>query len=122
MDKVKLFIDDFRPAPAGWFYAQTITEAQRVLSFFEVEVVSLDHDIMHSIPHKNDSPLIEETVACLENFSAVAYFIAMMPAERRPRKVIVHTANAAVVYSILEILKDAGVAVERKLYHPDNYK
>jgi hypothetical protein len=118
---VKLFVDDLRPNPPGWFLARTITEAIRVLSFFEVEVVSLDHDIMHSVPHKTDGPAFEEAVTCPENFSAVAYYIAAMPADRRPKKLIIHTANAAAVYTIIEILKEANLEIERKLYKPENY-
>lgn len=121
-DPIKLFVDDLRPNPPGWLLARTITEAQRILSFFSVDTVSLDHDIFHSVPSKEDSPSIEGAVTCPENFSAVAYFIAMMPADRRPKKVILHTSNTAVVYAMIEILSEAGVAVERKLYHPDNYK
>lgn len=120
--KVKLFVDDLRPQPEGWYLARTITEAIRILAFFDVVEVSLDHDIMHSVPGKEDTPSIEQAVTCPENFSAVAYFIAALPPERRPKRVIVHTTNSAAVYTILEILKEAGILVERKLYSPENYK
>lgn len=118
---VKLFVDDLRPAPEGWYLARTITEALRVLSFFEVQEVSLDHDIMHSVPHKDDPPAIEEAVTCPENFSAVAYFLAVMPPEKRPKRVILHTSNTAAAYAILSILQEAGIPTERKLYSPSNY-
>lgn len=122
MSTTKLFVDDFRPAPEGWYLARTITEALQVLSFFEVTEVSLDHDIMHSIPHKNDPPSSEDSVSCPENFSAVARYIAIMPSMKRPTRVIVHTSNAAASYEILSILADAGITAERRLYSLDNYK
>lgn len=122
IDPIKLFVDDIRPAPPGWYLARTITEALRILSFFPTEIVSLDHDIMHSVPHKEDGPNLEEAVTCPENFSAVAYYIAAMPVDKRPKKVIIHTANSGAVYTIIEVLKEAGVNFERKFYSPDNYK
>src|SRR3990167_7879081 len=43
--KIKLFVDDIRPAMPGWSRARTITEAIRILATSAVDVVSLDHDI-----------------------------------------------------------------------------
>ena len=45
MNSIKLWLDDVRPAPAGWHHVKTITEAK---SLFEAGVVthaSLDHDL-----------------------------------------------------------------------------
>lgn len=52
---MKLWIDDVRPAPEGWFWVKTVNEAQAAIitcellnstNVFidEVELISLDHD------------------------------------------------------------------------------
>jgi len=42
---IKLWLDDVRPAPAGWTQAWTAQEAQRLLLTHDVEEASLDHDL-----------------------------------------------------------------------------
>ena len=41
----KLWLDDVRPAPEGWEWARTVTEAQRILTDHDVSECSLDHDL-----------------------------------------------------------------------------
>jgi len=96
----KIWVDDLRdPAAFGrpdHHWCKTITEAVRILSGWQVEEVSLDHDISHAIlpgdPGENGNN-IYQPVTCPEDYSAVAYFIAEMPAAYRPRLVEVHTSN-----------------------------
>lgn len=42
---IKLWLDDVRPAPDGWRWAQNNREAQRILETFDVVECSLDHDL-----------------------------------------------------------------------------
>jgi len=42
---MKLWLDDRRPAPAGWTRAFSVAEAQALLKTGQVEEASLDHDL-----------------------------------------------------------------------------
>lgn len=42
---VNLWLDDERPAPAGWTHARTMAEAIAVMQAGPVELASLDHDL-----------------------------------------------------------------------------
>lgn len=42
---VHLWLDDLRPAPAGWTHAKTVAEAQALLEHEDVDMASLDHDL-----------------------------------------------------------------------------
>jgi hypothetical protein len=42
---VKVWLDDLRPAPAGWVHVMTVGEAIALLESGEVEELSLDHDL-----------------------------------------------------------------------------
>ena len=49
MDKMKLWIDDVRPAPEGYVWAQSVMMAQAIIKVNErennqIELVSIDHD------------------------------------------------------------------------------
>ena len=72
---IKLWVDDIRPAPEGWHWAETVTEAIRILDTAEVTELSLDHDISYkvSIGHGDPRPFCSP-----ETFEPVARFIAMM--------------------------------------------
>jgi hypothetical protein len=95
---IKLFVDDYRSQPDGWHLVKTITEAIRSLSGpLYCEVVSLDHDI------------IFETTNCKvgfsnETFASVARYIAIMPKDRLPKIVYIHTANPTGAKDIEKIL------------------
>jgi hypothetical protein len=95
---VRLFVDDYRPAPEGWHLAKTITEAVRLLSgVMYFEAVSLDHDIIYREGKHSFSE---------ENFSTVARYIAIMPKDRLPEIVYVHTSNPRGANDMEEILKE----------------
>jgi len=122
---IRLYVDDLREPPEGWVLARTITEAIRLLAKQEISEVSLDYDIMHTIKpsHLNTLPIPSECcenldiiktyqingagldlpVACPENFTAVAYYIAAMPKDKSP-KVRIHTANPVGREEIKKIL------------------
>ena len=42
---MNLWLDDIRPAPAGWVHVRTVEEAKAALLTEEVERASLDHDL-----------------------------------------------------------------------------
>ena len=42
---VYLWLDDERPAPAGWRHARTVDEAIAIMQSGPVELASLDHDL-----------------------------------------------------------------------------
>ena len=42
---MKLYLDDERPVPSGWWGVKTAPEAIRFLEAHHVEFVSLDHDL-----------------------------------------------------------------------------
>lgn len=120
-DAIKLWVDDLRdpeaknedgtpsfvPDPENWHWAKTITEAIRILATRPVSVVSLDHDICHAIlpgSPGETSRNIYQPVVCPENYTAVAYYIAAMCVDERPKKVMIHTANPAGAKTMFDIL------------------
>lgn len=42
---MRLWIDDLRPAPEGWYWAKTSAEALLVIRTGRVKEVSFDHDL-----------------------------------------------------------------------------
>ncbi len=87
--KSKLFVDDWRNAPAGWVLARTVEEALQVLRTGEVEEVSLDYMIGEDPDH---------------NFEPVARFIAQMPREKRPKRVLIHTSSGRGAWALERLL------------------
>lgn len=139
---IKLWVDDLRKAPEGWHWAKTITEAIRMLSMELVAVVAIDHDIMHAVPRQSFLPIpqevwdtftpeqaekirkyagdgIEVPIACAEDYSAVAHYIAAMTIDERPSEVWVHTANPVGSGNIHNILKPCIGMVVYRGFHPD---
>lgn len=99
---MKLFIDDFRPAPIGWMRAKTVTEAISMIanSPERIEVVSLDHDIEGS----------------QETFMAVAYYLAyVMDVEKTCGEnvpaVNLHTGNPVAMDAMRRIFTDHRIPV-----------
>ncbi len=97
--------------PQNWHWAKTITEAIRVLADGGIEEVALDHDIMHAIPQQVTIPpsaedgidiekvasltrqAIYTPLACPEDYTAVAHYIAAMCVDERPKIAWIHTAS-----------------------------
>ncbi len=75
---MKLYVDDVRPAPAGWRLARTVEQAVHLLETESVEELSLDY-VIGVYPENN--------------FSPVARHVARMPADRRPKTVYLHTSS-----------------------------
>jgi len=96
---VKLFVDDVRNRPEGWYIARTVTDAIRILASMPVKEVSLDHDIAFQGRHGAE----------LETFEGVAWYIAGMAIDKRPVIVYIHTANMLAAARMAQILSDAGI-------------
>lgn len=129
---MKLYIDDLRACPPGWQLARTVTEAIRILATQDVEEVSIDHDISHSIAlsyagHEKDRSKIARPFPCGETFEPVAWFLART-VERKYNgrtgtmhmKITLHTANPIGAKKMQEILADAGLEVTVALSAPVN--
>jgi len=111
----KLFVDDMRPIPAGWLGARTVSEAISVLANLPIKEISLDHDIIFP---RTGSDLYQ--ALSTETFRGVAYYVAQMPADWRP-KVRIHTANVGAARTLCDILKlDFNEAY--RFYSPENYR
>jgi hypothetical protein len=104
---MKLFIDDIRDPKLSmdWHTIKTITAAIRCLAVYKPSVVSIDHDIS-GYPQ--------------EDFTAVAWAIAAMPAEDRPKRVIIHTGNPVGAGRLHDILKDK-VEIDVRAFLSERY-
>ena len=86
MDRaIRLWVDDQRPAPAGWLHARTYAEAVRSIRDFgpELAEVSLDHDLnpAHSSGDYTDRRTGYDVLAFLlhEGLRPVIHFHTMNP-------------------------------------------
>lgn len=111
---MKLFVDDLRKPIEGWTLARTNTEAIRLLATLHIEEISIDHDICVVNFGLISSPLRRRLSIGEETYQPVAYYIAAMKPEDRPKKIILHSANPAGVLRMKNILFDAGIEVEDK--------
>jgi hypothetical protein len=98
-----LYVDDVRETPDGYQRARTVDEAIRILDTQDVEVLSLDHDIMCQGDVKNGMVVSAHTSP--ETYEPVARFVARLPEDRRPKWVIIHTSNGTAANKMLEILR-----------------
>jgi hypothetical protein len=110
--KIKLYVDDIRKCPEGWTLARTNDKAIRLLHTMDVEEISLDHDICWYDRKNKNIQMAEET------FHPVAYYLATMPAERRPKKITLHTANPVGGQAMYNTLWRAGIETEILLSKP----
>ena len=105
---IKLFVDDYRMCPKGWHPAKTVTDAIRILATVAVDEVSLDHDIIARCNrHTWDN----------ETFFTVAYYLALMPLETRP-KIRIHTGNIPQGRKMAELL---GLEYDNYIYKEEDY-
>ncbi len=137
MNKIKLWVDDIRFAPTDdWVVVRSITEAIRTLAQWDIEEVSLDHDISHQVAIGK----VSRPYPCDECFCAVAYYIgekywidrdmeneviesADIPKELKGKimrpllgpKILVHTSNPVGAEKIKNILKDYGLTCTIKM-------
>ncbi|RFU71246.1 hypothetical protein D0469_02405 [Peribacillus saganii] len=60
MEKISVFLDDYRKAPEGYVLAETIDECIELLQNFDIEHLSLDHDLSNRT--KNGFMLVQKMV------------------------------------------------------------
>ncbi|OOE12428.1 cyclic-phosphate processing receiver domain-containing protein [Fictibacillus arsenicus] len=46
MEKISVFMDDYRSPPEGYVFVETIDECMELLRSFHIEHLSLDHDLI----------------------------------------------------------------------------
>ena len=117
--KFRLFVDDIREIPKGWFGARTVSDTIRFLHVFSKEnaiaEISLDHDILFP-SHGID----RYSMYSAENFSGIAYYIAMMPKELRPKRIRIHSSNAGAAMTMCDIM-GLDFDTTYKLFDAKNY-
>lgn len=111
--KIKLFVDDIRNAPDdSWVVARTVTEAIRTIDKFEIEELSLDHDISHQVTIEK----LSRPYPCNECFCAVAHYIgASFMREPVTPKVTLHTSNPVGAAEMKGILGGYAISSTIKL-------
>lgn len=113
-NKIKLWVDDIRHAPSDeWVVVRTVTEAIRTIAQWDVEELSLDHDISHQVIVGR----LSRPYPCDECFCAVAYFVgatAKLDPKEHP-KITLHTSNPVGAEKMQRILSDFGIVSEVKM-------
>lgn len=105
---MKLWVDDIRNAPGDdWVVARTITDAIRTIAKFDLDEISLDHDISHQV----GMGALSRPYPCPECFCAVAYFLSAKKF-LIPTKITIHTANPVGGEEMMKIFLDSGILAE----------
>jgi hypothetical protein len=90
---MKLWLDDTREAPPGWFWVRTADEAIECLKNGDVHEMSLDHDLGIEAEVKNGYAVLE----WLEN--------QVHAGRLRPPEVMkIHTSNSAAAVRMLQAI------------------
>lgn len=111
----KLFVDDIRKPPDdSWFIARSVSSAINSLTLFDFSEISLDHDISHQVIIGEMS----RPYTCVEDFSAVAEYIALKYKSGDKPKITIHTANPVGALRIARILD--GFQIEIIKNYPAN--
>ena len=111
--KMKLWVDDIRPAPDGtWKIARTTKSAIKAISSYHFDEISLDHDISHQVIMGQ----LSRPYPCGDCFCGVAYFIAekygCSNSKFSQPKIILHSANPIGAGEMWEIFDDKGLLTE----------
>jgi len=89
MDTISVFLDDYRKAPYGYVLAETIDECLELLLNFNIEHLSLDHDLLNKT--RNGFMLVQKMVT--ENLFA--------------KRITIHSANSIGGKAMYNCLKQA---------------
>jgi hypothetical protein len=60
MEKISVFMDDYRSPPEGYVFVETIDECIELLRNFDIEHLSLDHDLLSKT--RNGTMLVQMMV------------------------------------------------------------
>ncbi|WP_017728752.1 cyclic-phosphate processing receiver domain-containing protein [Halalkalibacterium ligniniphilum] len=95
MEKINVFLDDYRACPQGYFLAENIDECFMLLKKFKIDHLSLDHD--------------------LENKKRNGLMLVKMMVEQQlfAERITIHSANAGGGKAMYNYLKTAQK--ERKM-------
>ena len=77
---MKLWLDDFRTAPDGWYWVKTYLEAIEFMTVFHVDEVELDHDLGDFDENGKERTGYDVLLWMVEN-------------QIKPEKIGVHTAD-----------------------------
>lgn len=104
---MKLWVDDIRDAPdESWVVARKVLQAVRLIHLFDLEEISLDHDI--------DNRPDDET------FMPIAYFIgAFYLMSKTQPKITIHSINPVGAKDMQTLLAQYGLWSDIRPYAPD---
>lgn len=121
MNKIKLWVDDIRFPPSDdWVVVRSVTEAIRTIAQWDIEEISLDHDISHQVAIGK----VSRPYPCEECFCAVAFYIGErypnntaneIGVEMEKPKITIHTSNPIGAEKIKNILADSGLSCTIKM-------
>lgn len=77
MEKINVFLDDYRKPPEGYVLAETIDECLFLLNNYDIDHLSLDHDLTSNI--RNGLMLVE----------------IMIQKQLYANRITIHSANSA---------------------------
>lgn len=97
---MKLWLDDLRPAPAGWVWVKTVKAAKTALKQNHVEVASLDHDLGGD--PTNDKDENNENGMALMNWLELCH---MQDRKHWPDKIIIHSVNPYASFQMYEVAR-----------------
>jgi hypothetical protein len=89
METISVFLDDYRKAPNGYVLAETIDECLELLKNFDIEHLSLDHDLLNKT--RNGFMLVQKMVK--EKLFA--------------KRITIHSANSVGGKAMYDCLKKA---------------
>jgi hypothetical protein len=116
-NKFKIFVDDNREIPEEWFGARTVSDTIQFLhKFSPIAEISLDYDILFP-QHGID----RYSMYSSENFSGVAYYIALQPEELKPKKIRIHSSNTGASMQMCNIM-GLDFNTTYKLFDSKDYK
>ncbi|MDF2722446.1 MAG: hypothetical protein K0Q59_2121 [Paenibacillus sp.] len=85
---IHVFLDDLRPCPKGYKYAQNVDECIRLITRYKVNILSLDHDLGFMKP---------------SGFEVVKYIVKN---KVYPKKIIIHSANPFGRFRMFKLLNE----------------
>jgi hypothetical protein len=107
---MKLYVDDLRKCPDGWFLARNNTDAIRLIYWnAPLEEISIDHDICTPFSGELSDGVKRRLQIGAETFQPCVYYIAALASELRPKKITIHTANIVAGLTMVKFLEDAGI-------------
>lgn len=120
MTSIKLWHDDIRPAPKGWTWARTNDAAEHLLWTYNVEEISLDHDLGLDYITEKQIAANPEVIFVKGSAEETGFHLVHWMIENRlvPEKITIHSWNIDRAKEMAETLNDAGYDVTVAPYIP----